>query len=55
MNDKDFIELEQEEIDPDEPAPEKPKGDRASFLKTNTARVRDKLKGRKRDYSFPRL
>ncbi|MBR1248934.1 hypothetical protein JQ609_18615 [Bradyrhizobium sp. AUGA SZCCT0169] len=55
MNDEDFVELEQEETEPDEPAPEKPKVDQSAFLETtNTARVRDKLKGRKRDYSFPR-
>lgn len=55
MDYEDFVEIELEEVEPDEQPPEKPKVDQAAFLETNnTARIRDKPTGRSRDYSFPR-
>lgn len=65
MDDEDFVELEDEETEPDEPAPEKPKVEetesekpkvsQAAFLETsNIARICNRPRGRKFDYSFPR-
>ncbi len=55
MDNEDFVELEQEETEPDEPAPEKPKVDQSAFLATsNTAWICNKPKGRNYNCSFPR-
>ncbi|SDO19925.1 DNA polymerase [Afipia sp. GAS231] len=55
MDNEDFVELEQEETESDDPTPEKPKVDQSAFLAaSNTVKIRNKPKGRRFDYAFPR-